>query len=231
MPVVVATVVVVAVEDAITINGTTITTGYIRCLGVVALVDEVCNSLGHTAIQCYEIYNQNPSPSYSKSLAALNLNEPSTHGAYLDSGASSHMVNTEGILSHLTPYCGSDGVIVGDGSLLPIKSIGSMTILALNTNLQLKDTVYVRDLDYNLISVKRLCKDNNRHVIFTDFDFIVKDNNSGKILLNSHIDGSLYPTTLPRPSALVATTHPPTTWHPRLGHPNKVPLEIIKLVI
>ncbi|PKI60120.1 hypothetical protein CRG98_019464 [Punica granatum] len=218
MLVVVVAVVVVAVEDAI--SG--ITTGHIRCLGVAVMVEEVdMAEEASTHFLWTELHHFSLWVRYQKSLAALNLNEPSSHDAYLDSGASSHMVNTEGILSHSTPYYGSDGVIVGDGSLLPVKSIGSMKIPALNTNLQLKDTLYVLGLGYNLVSIKRLCKDNNCHVIFTDSGFIVKDNNSGKMLLNSHTDGSLYPIPLPRPVALVATTHSPTTWHRRLGHPNK----------
>ncbi|PKI58788.1 hypothetical protein CRG98_020778 [Punica granatum] len=186
--------------------------------GPVIVICQVCNSPGHTVIQCYELYNHNSALSYPKFLATLSLNDTSTPEAYLDFGASNHMVNTEGILSHSTPYIGSDGVIVGNGSLLSIKSIGSITIPASNTKLQLKDAFYVLDLDYNLVSIQRLCKDNNCYVVFTDSGFFFKDNNPRKTLLSRHSDGSLYPITF---TALVAATTSSTTWHCRLGHPNK----------
>ncbi|PKI39916.1 hypothetical protein CRG98_039693 [Punica granatum] len=93
--VVVVAVVVVAVEDAIKISG--ITTGHIRCLGVAVMVEEVdMAEEASTHLLWAKLHHSSLWVRYQKSLAALNLNEPSSHDAYLDSGASSHMVNTEG---------------------------------------------------------------------------------------------------------------------------------------
>jgi endo-1,4-beta-mannosidase len=46
----------------------------------------------------------------------------------LDTGASNHMARTQVMLTNLRNYSGSDLVLIGDGSALPIISVGDSNI-------------------------------------------------------------------------------------------------------
>ncbi|PKI53706.1 hypothetical protein CRG98_025947 [Punica granatum] len=64
--------------------------------GPSTVICQICNSVGHSALQCSEYFNQNQSQHVRKSLATLTLNDHPSANAYLDSGASSHMANSKG---------------------------------------------------------------------------------------------------------------------------------------
>ena len=70
-----------------------------------------------------------------------------------------------------------------NGSLLPIKHIGSLSVPAVAKPLVLKSVLHVPSLKHNLLSVKQLYQDNNCIVVFDDSSVYVKDNTSGNILL------------------------------------------------
>lgn len=72
------------------------------------------------------------------------------------------------------PYDGNDGVLVGDGNKLHISHTGSLLYSDL-TSLQFSDTLLVHSMSKNLLSVSKLCQQNNFVVIFSASDFQVKD--------------------------------------------------------
>ncbi|PKI35213.1 hypothetical protein CRG98_044379 [Punica granatum] len=92
-----------------------------------AVICQLCDGVGHTAIQCFEFINRSQSYEPPKSLAALSLQESTSTDAYLDSGASSHMVANEGTKDNISEKtllsCPSRG------SLYPV-SLGSSKALS-----------------------------------------------------------------------------------------------------
>ncbi|KAH0773189.1 hypothetical protein KY290_010326 [Solanum tuberosum] len=158
-----------------------------------------------------------------QSFAAMNLEKVHPTIWYPDSGASAHMTNNPSTLTSHTPYSGSSQVMVGDGTLLSINSTGSSILPTTSKPLVLKNVLYVPSLAKNLLSIQRLCADNNCFIQFTDSDFFVKDKKNNTTLLCCNNTGSLYPICIVSSRSsnfgLFASVVPASTWHQRLGHP------------
>lgn len=128
-----------------------------------------------------------------QSFSFMNLEDVQPTVWYPDSGASTHMTPDPSTLTSHTPYFGSSQVMVGDGNLLPIKSIGSSTLSTTSKPLLLKNILYIPSLTKNLLSIQCLCADNNYFIYFTESGFFVKDIKRGTTLLHCNNSGSLYP--------------------------------------
>ncbi|PHT47016.1 hypothetical protein T459_35622 [Capsicum annuum] len=147
----------------------------------------------------------------------MNLEEVQPTVWYPDSGASAHMTPDPSTLTSHTPYFGSSQVMVGDGTLLPIKSIGSSTPSTTSKPFLLKNVLYVPSLTKNLLSIQRLCADNNCFIHFTDSGSFFKDMKTGTTLLHCNNSGSLYPLHVAPSSSsslgLYAKILPASLWH------------------
>uniref|UniRef100_A0A1S3YP90 Retrovirus-related Pol polyprotein from transposon TNT 1-94-like beta-barrel domain-containing protein n=1 Tax=Nicotiana tabacum TaxID=4097 RepID=A0A1S3YP90_TOBAC len=126
-----------------------------------------------TALECINRFNHSfVANNIPKPFAAINLEEVQPTVWYPDSGASAHMTNYPSTLTSHTPYSGLSQVLVGDGTLLSIKSTGSSTLPTTFKPLLLKKVLYVPSLAKNLFSIQRLCADNNYFIEFTNSDFL-----------------------------------------------------------
>ena len=137
----------------------------------------------------------------------------------LDTGASSHMVGNSRILSSVSPS--SSHIIVGNGASLPVQCTGhgSIPTSSPSSNLLLRDVLVSQSLIHNLVSVRRLTKDNSISVEFDPLGFSIKDLHSKAVLLRSDSSGDLYPlrpTASPTALGLHASVD---LWHEHLGHP------------
>lgn len=112
---------------------------------------------------------------------------------YFDTVASAHMTPSKGNFIQKNPYTGSDHVLVGNGTLLNIENIGYAQLPSTSRPLHLQSIFHVPQLRHNLISVKKLCRDNNCKVDFDDSSVCVKDKVTGKPLLQASIKGDVYP--------------------------------------
>ena len=151
-----------------------------------------------------------------------------------DSGATNHMTADLSNLSLSTPFPTDDTVHTANGEGLPVSHIGNSIISTNVKPIQLKSVLHVPKLAQNLLSVHKLCLDNDCRIIFDAFRFWIQDKVTGRILYRGMCSNGLYP--LPFVSLhtgksvhnhsfrsylgqLVLTS----TWHHRLGHPtNKV---------
>ncbi|XP_019253790.1 PREDICTED: uncharacterized protein LOC109232473 [Nicotiana attenuata] len=153
----------------------------------------------------------------------MNVEEVQPTIWYPDSGASAHMTNDPSVLSSSTPYTGSSKVMVGNGHLLPISSVGSSILPTISKPLRLKNVLYVPLLAKNLLSIQRLCRDNDCLIEFTDSGFFVKDMKTNTTLLHCDNIGALYPLSVASTNVskvgLSASVSPASLWHQRLGHP------------
>ena len=112
---------------------------------------------------------------------------------YLDSAAFAHMNPFEGNFLHTSSNNGCDRVLVGNGALLDINKIGYCQIPATSRPLHLHSTVHIPNLCHNLISIKRLCADNNCFVTFDSSSASIKDKVTGQPLLKDSSKSDVYP--------------------------------------
>ncbi|KAK1653738.1 hypothetical protein QYE76_071543 [Lolium multiflorum] len=138
-------------------------------------------------------------------LAALNNLSMQGHGNsngadwFFDTGATSHMANNPGIVSHLTPFNNSSRVIVGNGSSLPITHTGDTSFSTSSFPIHLRNVAITPGLIKNLISVRSLTRDNPITIEFDAFGFSIKDFHTRVVILRCDSDGELYPLVAGRP--------------------------------
>lgn len=145
---------------------------------------------------------------------------------FMDSGATSHISNTAGNLSSSNKNCINHSIIVGNGSSIPVTSVGSSVLSTPTRPLSLKNVLVTPQIVKNLISVRKFTRDNWCSVDFDPFGFSVKDLLTKKTLVRCESSGDLYPLpasfnkqTPSTSTALLASS--PFLWHKRLGHTNK----------
>ena len=112
--------------------------------------------------------------------------------------------------------------MVGDGSCLPVTSVGTAPI-----SFRLPNVLVAPNMVHNLLSIRQFTADNSCSVEFDSSGLTVKDLASRRPLLRCDSTGSLYTLRLPAsaappytsPSSVAFTaTSSSTTWHRRLGH-------------
>ncbi|KAF8651260.1 hypothetical protein HU200_063510 [Digitaria exilis] len=120
-------------------------------------------------------------PALYQALTGLSLQSspPSTTDWVFDSGASSHMAQSSGMLSSISPS--ASRIIVGNGASLPVHSTGhgSLPTSSSPTTLSLRDVLVSPD---NCVSIE-----------FDPLGFSIKDLRSKAVLLRSESSGDLYP--------------------------------------
>lgn len=78
----------------------------------------------------------------------------------MDSGATAHLSVTTGTLDPYLNHNISHSVIVGNGSKLPVTSIGSSSLRTNTRPLSLQNVLVTPQIVKNLISVRKFTKDN-----------------------------------------------------------------------
>ena len=91
----------------------------------------------------------------------------------LDSAASDHICCDISLFQHYDPINNKQNtIVIPDGSHAKVKYIGS---IRLNNGLTLKKVLYVLDFQYNLVSIHRLCLDNNAKVTFVANNCVMQE--------------------------------------------------------
>ncbi|KAM1070145.1 hypothetical protein TB1_002021 [Malus domestica] len=149
-----------------------------------------------------------------------------------DSGATNHMTTDLSNLSLASPYPSNETVQTANGAGLEISHIGSSIIQTPVQPLKLNSILYVPKLSHNLLSVHRICLDNNCWLVFDAFCFWIQDKATGRILYKGQCSNGLYPIpslvdphSLPsygnsKDFALLGQLVSSNLWHNRLGHPS-----------
>ncbi|KAF8377299.1 hypothetical protein HHK36_030674 [Tetracentron sinense] len=181
---------------------------------------QLCDQLGHIAKSC----PKHAPNDFSANCAASSKSKDQK--CLVDSAASHNMTTDLSNLSIHSEYDGTDEVVIGDGSCLPVSHIGSLSFASPNCIFHLRDTLCVPTIKKNLISVHHFTKQNNVFLEFHPSHFFVKDRITGATLLKDECEDGVYP--LPETMATVskpaiAYVHERTAadgWHKRLGHPS-----------
>ncbi|KAJ9552077.1 hypothetical protein OSB04_016122 [Centaurea solstitialis] len=149
---------------------------------------------------------------------------------YMDTGATSHMAHTPGMLSAYVNNSSLTPIVVGNGSPIRTSGIGQTTLKPPYPPLKLPNILVSPSLIKNLLSVRRLTTDNDISIEFDRFGFLVKDFQTKLPIFRCNSSGDLYPLSLPSaasssPSTFAALTQ--DRWHQRLGHPGASLLRLL----
>ncbi|KAM2874298.1 hypothetical protein COP2_017588 [Malus domestica] len=199
---------------------------------------QICGKRGHLALDCYQMNNysfQGQSP--PTSLSAMNAQQAPQFSPQdnwiVDSGASHHMTADINALTQVTPFEGSDKIIIGNGTGLSIHNIGSATIQTNNHSLLLNKILHVPRIARNLLSVKQLCADNKSWFICDESQFFVQDKRTREIVYHgkSKPEELFHIPVVPQkrgvqvsssnPAAYLGKAIKSEVWHQRLGHPTQ----------
>jgi len=114
---------------------------------------------------------------------------------FVDSGATNHVATSLNNLSVSTPYHGHEQVVVGDGKKLPISNVGVSLLKSHNcpvSIISLSNVLHVPHMKKSLLSVSQLTRDNNVVALFDSTSCVIKDKDSGLVLLRGILRDGLY---------------------------------------
>ena len=176
----------------------------------------------HTAFAPSQ-FSQAPAPSWDQAGLVAALQQMSLQGSspwVMDTGATTHMHSSEGILFSRTPSPHSS-IVVGNGTSIPVTSRGQSFLPTIASNFVLNNVLVVPSIVRNLLSVRQFTRDNSCSVEFDAFGFSVKDLRTRRVILRCNSDGDLYTITATAPATAHALLAASTSlWHQRLGHPS-----------
>ncbi|WVZ70083.1 hypothetical protein U9M48_018781 [Paspalum notatum var. saurae] len=138
------------------------------------------------------------------------------------------MSSSSGMLSapRLQPY--SATVTVGNGAMLPVHHRAAAILPTSTSPLHLKNILICPPLVKNLLSVRRLTRDNNVSVEFDPDGFSIKDPPTKEEILRCNSAGDLYPLHPPQHHSLTISAAPTVSlWHEGPGHPGSPALSQI----
>ena len=107
----------------------------------------------------------------------------------IDSDASDHMNNLSHLFISYTPCSGNKKVRIADGSL---SYIARQASIHLSDKIVLQSVLHVQKLYCNILSVSRLSKDSNCHVVVCASLCEFQDLNSGMMFSNARLIDNLY---------------------------------------
>ena len=169
---------------------------------------QICHKIGHSADKCWHRYQPQANMAHSGQGDML-----------LDSGASNHVTNDLSRLNLVSDYNGPDSLVIGNGKGLRIKHVGTLKLPSY-PHLSLPNTLHVPTVHSTLISVAKLCRDNDVLIEFHPFHCLVKDRKTGETLFQGSNRGDVY--CIPESPLLQVNSNNKMSisdWHCRLGHP------------
>jgi hypothetical protein len=200
-----------------------------------------CRTQGHTVLQCPTFQQvlpqtqQRPSSwmprppiSWQPQAHPTMTSQAPASDWLLDSGASHHVTSDLSNLSLHAPYTGTDDIMIGDGTGLPITHSGFKTLSTPSHTFTLDNILCAPDMKKNLISISKFCETNNVSIEFLSKLFLVKDLRTGATLLKGPTKDGVYvwPQSChsnhrsPPLLAFSSIKTTPSAWHQRLGHPS-----------
>ena len=196
---------------------------------------QICWKVGHYAVDCYHrmdfaYQGKNPPTKLAAMASASNLQHTQGSETWLtDTGATDHITSTASSLTTPTPYHGSEQVTVGNDQSLPIQSIGNTHLHTQYHKFQLKNVLHIPRIASNLLSVHKLCFDNNCSCHFDAKELLIQDLPTGRLLFKGLSKDGVYPihsskfcsSASPKSAYLTSSSALKwQLWHSRLGHPS-----------
>ncbi|RWR75576.1 Zinc finger, CCCH-type [Cinnamomum micranthum f. kanehirae] len=193
---------------------------------------QICNKPNHSAMRCWHRFNQTYQPGDAvQALAAFNLADHHDPSWFPDTGATAHMTPDVGKLHSLSPYQGSDKILVGNGTALDITHIGTASVKHGRHELKLNNVLVVPDIKKNLLSVSQITSEYPYLFEFSCDGFVVKHRITGQLITTGARMGGLYSLQPINNEAMFSTRFRAASddvWHQRLGHPQTLVLDLLK---
>jgi hypothetical protein len=144
------------------------------------------------------------------SFSTMSMVPPTVTDWVADSSASNHTTSDAGNLTYICPSHINDpsSIIMGNGSSLPVTSVGYMT---LHSPFYLNNVFVTPNIIQNLLSVHRFTTDNWCFMEFDHFDLSVKDLSIRNVITRCYSSGPLYTMRLPSRSTPSPSIAAPTT--------------------
>ncbi|WOG95307.1 hypothetical protein DCAR_0414620 [Daucus carota subsp. sativus] len=181
-----------------------------------------CQRPNHTTKECRQLsrfLKENEIPTSGASLNHTMVPSQAPQQWLFDSGASHHITNNPNNLTSFSEYGGPDEILIGNGTTLPISHTGNSKLHSQNNLFNLSNVLCVPSLNTNLVSVAKFCKTNKVSVEFFSSQLLVKDLNTGTVLLRGKNQNDVYYVpSLHLPQLNVTTLSSIQAWHSRLGH-------------
>lgn len=115
-------------------------------------------------------------------------------------------------------------ILTANGNGVSISNSGNSCFSVGQSQILLNDILHVPAIKKKLLSVKKLCDDNNFSVTFDSSNVSVKDRKTNEVVLTGGVAGGLYQlhiTNTKVPSINLGIKAPLAIWHARLGHCNE----------
>ena len=188
----------------------------------------VCGSTAHFTRQCPKRYmeeqaNQATALQQSEECNVAQATNKTKTSAYVDSGATTHMIASRELLTNIKPL--SPVVQIGvaeSGRFVQAEEKGEICLTGEGGAQHKFQALHVPSFEKNLLSVSKLCKDTKGQVTFTE-EHCVAQNRHGETIASGERHGDLYKVELgvPTERAELADTealNELALWHVRMGH-------------
>jgi hypothetical protein len=118
---------------------------------------------------------------------------PPDQAWYPDSGSTHHLTpDLTNLTFNAANYIGSNQICMGNGNRLAIEHIGDTQLTSPTTSFLLRNVLHVPLITKNILSVYKFTLETNTYIEFHPWFFLVKEQGSGKILLQGMNDRGLY---------------------------------------
>lgn len=139
---------------------------------------------------------------------------------YPNSRATNHVTNDNENIQEINPWNSEKRVVITYGNYIPISRSRQSSFPLNSNNLHHKNILHVPCIKKNLLSIKKLCLDNNAYVLFDSSSVYIKDRSTDKEIMRGVNDG-LYQVELedcPVAEINLGEKTSLTIWYHRLGH-------------
>lgn len=111
------------------------------------------------------------------------------------------------------------GVLAANNTSMPISNTGNSRFYYGNNLLELHDVVHCPSISKNLLSINKLCSDNDFSVTFDDSSISIKDRHTHSVVATGRVVNRLYQLDLGnRRQSEANSVVNLELWHARLGH-------------
>jgi len=188
----------------------------------------VCGSTAHPTRYCPKRYKEEQANQATvvqqneDCNVAQATNKPKT-SAYVDSGATAHMIASRQLLTNIKPLSSVVKIGVAEsGRFVQAEEKGEIWLSGEGGTQNKFQALHVPNFEKNLLSVSKLCKDTKGQVTFTE-NHCVAHNQRGETIASGKRHRDLYTVELgvPTESAGLADTealNELALWHARMGH-------------
>ena len=111
----------------------------------------------------YNYQGRHPPAQLAAMVATQNYNTVANSSTQwlVDSSCNSHITSDLSQLANTSNFANDEQIVVGSGQALPITHSGCGILLTPSSSLKLQELLCVPSISTNLVSVHRLCIDNN----------------------------------------------------------------------